>query len=176
MRTFASLMYFSQSSQWIWLFRGYILGFLTVDFSEVGSSAPRPTPKLEDQVSIFISPGDWVAQLYPQAPSTILVAFYHMHMLQWYYSFPRSPHGEYSALIRSIMTYAYTVWDSAADTYLSKLQRLPNKVLRTTGDCPKSTRHVNCMWISNFHTYPTWLQNYASSKQQLSKITKCKYL
>jgi hypothetical protein len=33
-------------------------------------SAPRPTPNLEDQVSIFISPGDWVAQLDPQAPST----------------------------------------------------------------------------------------------------------
>jgi len=36
----------------------------------VGSSVPRPTPNLEDHVSIFISPGDWVAQLYPQAPST----------------------------------------------------------------------------------------------------------
>jgi hypothetical protein len=36
----------------------------------VGLSAPRPTPNLEDQVSILISPGDWVAQLYSQAPST----------------------------------------------------------------------------------------------------------
>jgi hypothetical protein len=40
-----------------WLFRG-------------GVVAPRQTPNLEGQVSIFISPGDWVAQLYPQAPST----------------------------------------------------------------------------------------------------------
>jgi hypothetical protein len=40
-------------------------------FPGVGSLAPRPTPNLEDQVSIlFISPGDWVAQLYPEAPST----------------------------------------------------------------------------------------------------------
>jgi hypothetical protein len=39
-------------------------------FSGVGSSAPCPTPNLEDQVSIFIHPGDWVAQLYPQARST----------------------------------------------------------------------------------------------------------
>jgi hypothetical protein len=38
-------------------------------FSGVGS-APHPTPNLEDQVSIFISPGDWVAQLYTQAPNT----------------------------------------------------------------------------------------------------------
>jgi hypothetical protein len=35
-----------------------------------------------------------VAQLYPQAPRTILVAFYDMHGLQWDYSFPRSPHGK----------------------------------------------------------------------------------
>jgi hypothetical protein len=32
----------------------------------MGPSAPRPTPNLEDQVSIFISPGHWVAHLYPQ--------------------------------------------------------------------------------------------------------------
>jgi hypothetical protein len=36
----------------------------------MGSSAPHPTPNLEDQVSIFISPGDWVTQLYPQASGT----------------------------------------------------------------------------------------------------------
>jgi hypothetical protein len=28
-------------------------------------SASRPTPNLEDQASVFISPGDRVAQLYP---------------------------------------------------------------------------------------------------------------
>jgi hypothetical protein len=55
----------------IWLFRGHILGFLIVDFFQGGVAAPRPTPNLEDQVSIFISSGDWVAQLYPQAPSTL---------------------------------------------------------------------------------------------------------
>jgi hypothetical protein len=46
-------------------------------FSGVGLSAPRPTPNLEDQISIFISPGDWVAQ-----------SFYDMQGLQWDYSFP----------------------------------------------------------------------------------------
>jgi hypothetical protein len=70
MWTFASLMDFSQSSQLIWLFQGHILSFLTVDFFRGGVSAPRPTPNLEGQVSIIISPGDWVAQLYPQASST----------------------------------------------------------------------------------------------------------
>jgi hypothetical protein len=49
-----------------WLFPGW------------GSSAPRPTPNLEDQVSIFISLGDWVAQLYPQALST------HFSRLLWH--------------------------------------------------------------------------------------------
>jgi hypothetical protein len=32
--------------------------------------APRPTPTLEDQVSVFISPRGRVAQLYLQAPGT----------------------------------------------------------------------------------------------------------
>jgi hypothetical protein len=70
MRTFASLMDFSQSSPIdltvprphlrfpnCWLFLGW-------------GRSPRPTPNLEEQVSIFISPGDWVVQLYPQVPST----------------------------------------------------------------------------------------------------------
>jgi hypothetical protein len=30
----------------------------------------RPTPNLEDQASVFMTPGDRVAQLYPQAPGT----------------------------------------------------------------------------------------------------------
>jgi hypothetical protein len=43
MRTFASLMDLSQSSlQSIWLFRGHILGFLTVDFFRGGVVSPTP--------------------------------------------------------------------------------------------------------------------------------------
>jgi hypothetical protein len=30
----------------------------------------RPTPNLEDQASVFMTPGDRVAQLYPQALGT----------------------------------------------------------------------------------------------------------
>jgi hypothetical protein len=33
----------------------------------VGLLAPRPTPNLEDQVSVFETPGDRVAQLYSRA-------------------------------------------------------------------------------------------------------------
>jgi hypothetical protein len=35
------------------------------------------------------------------------------------------------------MTYACLAWESAADTYLLKLQRLQNKVLRAIGNFPK---------------------------------------
>jgi hypothetical protein len=41
-------------------------------FYKVGFLAPRPTPTLEVQASVFISPSDRVAQLYPRVP--ILVA------------------------------------------------------------------------------------------------------
>jgi hypothetical protein len=37
------------------------------------------------------------------------------------------------------MTYASPVWEFAADTHLLKLQRLQNKVLRTTGNFPRRT-------------------------------------
>jgi hypothetical protein len=37
------------------------------------------------------------------------------------------------------MTYACPAWEFAADTYLLKLQRLQNKVLRTIGNFPRLT-------------------------------------
>jgi hypothetical protein len=42
-------------------------------------SALRPTPNLEDQAPIFMSPSDRVAQLCPQAPGSLSVAFYDSH-------------------------------------------------------------------------------------------------
>jgi hypothetical protein len=42
-------------------------GSVTAVFYGVGFLAPRPTPNLEDQVSVFMTPGDTVAQLYPRA-------------------------------------------------------------------------------------------------------------
>jgi hypothetical protein len=53
------------------------LDFATIiSFYRARSSALRPTLNLEDQVSVFMSPRDMVAQLYPQAPGTLFVAFY----------------------------------------------------------------------------------------------------
>jgi hypothetical protein len=37
------------------------------------------------------------------------------------------------------MTYASPAWELAADTYLLKLQRIQNKVLRTIGNFPRCT-------------------------------------
>jgi hypothetical protein len=45
----------------------------------------------------------------------------------------------HKALIRSVMTYVCPVWEFAAETYLLKLQRLQNKVLRTIGSFPRRT-------------------------------------
>jgi hypothetical protein len=43
------------------------------------------------------------------------------------------------ALIRTVITYACPAWELAVDTYLLKLQRLQNKVLRTIGNFPRYT-------------------------------------
>jgi hypothetical protein len=45
----------------------------------------------------------------------------------------------HKALIRSVMTYASPGLEFAADTYLMKLQRLQNKVLRTIANYPRRT-------------------------------------
>jgi hypothetical protein len=45
----------------------------------------------------------------------------------------------HKALIKSVMTYACPAWELAADTYLLKLQRLQNKVLRTIRNFPRCT-------------------------------------
>jgi hypothetical protein len=46
----------------------------------------------------------------------------------------------YKALMRSKMTYACSTWEFAADSHLLKLQRLQNRVLRTTGGLPRRTQ------------------------------------
>jgi hypothetical protein len=45
----------------------------------------------------------------------------------------------YKALIGSIMTYACSAWELAEDTYLLKLQRMQNTVLRTSRNFPRRT-------------------------------------
>jgi hypothetical protein len=50
-----------------------------------GLLVQRPTPNLEDQVSVFMTPGDRVAHLYPQALGTHFSRLLR-HGLQWDYS------------------------------------------------------------------------------------------
>jgi hypothetical protein len=50
------------------------------------------------------------------------------------------------ALLRSVMSYACPAWELAADTYIFKLQRLQNKVLRTT------TNFTKCTSVRDLHT------------------------
>jgi hypothetical protein len=45
-------------------------------FSRARSSALRPTPNLEGQISVFMSPSDRVVQLYSQAPGSLFIVFY----------------------------------------------------------------------------------------------------
>jgi hypothetical protein len=54
------------------------------------------------------------------------------------------------ARIRLVTTYACSVWELAADTCLLKLQRLQNKVLRTTGNFSRCTRVHDLHTAFNF--------------------------
>jgi hypothetical protein len=47
--------------------------------------------------------------------------------------------AHFSALIRSVMTYACPAWEFAAESHLLKLQRLQNRVLRTIRNFPRRT-------------------------------------
>jgi hypothetical protein len=53
----------------LWISQQYL-------FTRAILSVLRPTPKLEDHVMVLTSPRDRVAQLYPQAPTSLFVAFY----------------------------------------------------------------------------------------------------
>jgi hypothetical protein len=70
-------------------------GFRNSIFYIARLSALLPTPNVEDQVSIFISLSDRVALLYPQALSSLFIAYYDLAGLLWRYCNP-PPHGEYS--------------------------------------------------------------------------------
>jgi hypothetical protein len=56
----------------------------------------------------------------------------------------------YRALIRSVMTYACSTWEYAADTHLMKLQRLQNRVLQAGAH-----RSANCAQLSKLLTCTT---------------------
>jgi hypothetical protein len=57
-------------------------GFVTITFLQGWIVSQAPKPNLEDQVSVFVTPGDRVPQIYPRHWVPILVDFYDMHGLQ----------------------------------------------------------------------------------------------
>jgi hypothetical protein len=71
-------------------------------------------------------------------------------------------------LIRLVITYVCPAWKLAADTNLLKLQRLQNKVLRTTGNFPRSIP------VRDFHTAfdPPYVYDYETElgRQQTKVI------
>jgi hypothetical protein len=74
------------------------LDLVTICFYWVGLLAPRSTPNLENQASEFMSSGDRVAQLYPQAlgfPFSLLLR--HAGVRSVYSSAP--PHGDLILLV-----------------------------------------------------------------------------
>jgi hypothetical protein len=85
-----------------------------------------PAPNLEDQVSVFMTPGDRVAQLYPQVLGTILVAFYDMHGLQWDYSLiPATTRHSGGEQMHTFYYYHISFQDPVA-----LLSLLPHKLVR----------------------------------------------
>jgi hypothetical protein len=46
------------------------LDFLKTGILQSEAVKPTPTPNLEDQTSVFVTPGDRVTQLFPQAQGT----------------------------------------------------------------------------------------------------------
>jgi hypothetical protein len=119
MQTFASLMDFSQSSlQSIWLFRGHVLGFLTVDFFRGGVVSPTPNPEPGGPSLHNYIPWKLGGPVIPPRHRVpILVAFYDMHGLQWDYSFPRSPHGGLLNLVALIFGEQCKIWNSSHKKY-----------------------------------------------------------
>jgi hypothetical protein len=84
------LFHFQGRFRSVWLFRGYNWGFLTVRIYYGDMlSACRPTPNLEGQSTVNVPPTYTFRHRVP-----LLIALYDLHGLQWYYYFPRSPHGD----------------------------------------------------------------------------------
>jgi hypothetical protein len=78
----------------------------------------------------------------------------------------------HKALIRSVMTYTCSASELAADTYFMKLQRLQNKVLCIVFKFPRPTPTRQLRVAFKIPCVYDLIQNYSSSRQKSSKITK----
>jgi hypothetical protein len=82
------------------------MGFVTIIFLRGWIVSPAPNPQPGGPGPVFMTPGDRVAQLYPQALGTPLMAFYDMHGLQRDYSLiPATTRDIISGYILEIYLY-----------------------------------------------------------------------
>jgi hypothetical protein len=65
-------------------------------------------------------------------------------------------------------------WEFAAESHLLKLQRLQNKVLRTTRKFPKRTSVRDMNKAFHMRYVYVYITNHAGNKQKSSKIIKMK--
>jgi hypothetical protein len=87
----------------LWMFRSHNLGFPTVSlYYGDRLSVSCPTPNLEGQSTILITPGAGWLSYTPRHQLPILVGFYNLHRPQWNYPLPQSPHEENSNTLHSI--------------------------------------------------------------------------
>lgn len=73
------------------------------------------------------------------------------------------------------MTHARPTWKFAADTYLLKLQRLPNRVLRAVGDLDRNIPVRDLHFAFKIPYVYDYITNYGD-RQKSSKITQIQIL
>jgi hypothetical protein len=106
-------------------------------------------------VTVFVSPRDRVAQLYPQAPATLLVASYDMQGVRWDYSSSWSPHRRpknlqikiYKTVILPVVLYGCKTW-SLTLREEHRLRVSENSVLRICEPERKTDHGENCIMMS----------------------------
>jgi hypothetical protein len=77
-------------------------------FYGAGLLVQRPTPNLEDQVSVFMTPGDRVTQLYPQALGIHFSRLLRHCGLQWVYSLiPATTQEQLSTYLKDLFIYIF---------------------------------------------------------------------
>jgi hypothetical protein len=100
----------------IWLYRpiralASPFGVSIITFLGVDLLVQHPTPNLEEQASVFMTPGDMVVQLYPRHSTSILVVFYDIHGLQWDYSLILVTTRGYCLTKLLYMKFRLVFWD-----------------------------------------------------------------
>jgi hypothetical protein len=136
-------------------------GFLTVTFLEGWVVSPAPNSNLEDQASVFVTPGDRMAQLYPQPLGTHFSRQYDMHELQWDYSLIPVTTRDYTLCNYNFNFSSYVATCTDSDSCTS---------LKNTGSDVRPTIIITASSIKHQHHYDKISFNYAGRQSALSTI------